>query len=120
MPAPITTPSNPAGELFQDSFRALAIVLTPQDVINKVRAFEPVTLAVSVRAPYIDAGLVPPLELVIVSPDGRHSKRDLPEVPLAVLFIPEMGGPHTATLREVAHNQWSGSVTVDILGDTPS
>lgn len=118
MPSPLLAPSNPAAELFLDSFRASAIVLTPQDAFEKVRAFEPVTLAVSLQRPYVDAGLVPPLELIIVTPNGRHSRRVLDAVPLAVVFTPEQGGPHDVTLREVAHNQWVGSVTVDILGDT--
>jgi hypothetical protein len=115
--SPILAPSNPAAELFQDSFQAEALDLVPQNALERIRAFEPVTLAVQVRTAYINEGLVPPFDLIVVAPDGRHTRREIVDLPLAVIFTPDQGGEHTVTLREQVHNRWFGTTSVDVLGD---
>lgn len=119
-PVPTSTnllPPTAADEIFPDTFRAAAFDLIPLDATGVLRAFEPVVLSVAVRAAYLEAGLVPPLELIVAAPSGQHDVRELPDVPLAVIVTPTEGGPHRVTLREVAHNQWYGQATVTIEGD---
>lgn len=111
-----TLPPNAIEEIFPDSFRAQAFDLTLTDPLAVPRLFEPVPLAVSLRTSYVDAGLVPPLALVIASPRGVHEARELDEVPLAVVFYPDSGGRWLITLREVAHNQWWGQAAVAVPG----
>lgn len=118
MPAPTRLPSNVAEELFPDTFGGEALDLVPLDATATAKAFEPyaLTVALRARAPYAAAGLIPPLELIIAAPSGRHERRELTEVPLAVVITPTEGGMHRVTLREVAHNRWWGGTSIDVDG----
>lgn len=117
MPYPTNTrPSSPSDELFPDSFSACAFDLIPLDVTTQPRAFEPVVLSVAMRTAYVEAGLVPPVELILAAPSGRHELRELAELPLAVIFYPDEGGRWRVTLRELAHNQWWGQADVVVAG----
>lgn len=114
------SPSTAAEEIFGDTFRVEALDLIPLDAITPPRAFEPVALQVAVRSAYLADGLVPPLELIVAAPNGRHIVRELVGVPLAVLFTPDTGGVWRATVREVAHNRWWGSADVTVIGEPAS
>jgi hypothetical protein len=120
VPPPTQAPANAADELFPDNFRANALDLKPVDALGTPRAFEPVAYEVVLRSAYLDAGLVPPLELIVAAPNGVHEARELAELPLAVVYTPLGGGRHTLTLRELAHNQWWGQVFVDVEGERAS
>jgi hypothetical protein len=113
----VPVPSNPADEIFPDTFQAEAFDLVPFDALVVRRAFEPVVLSVAMRSAYVDDGLVPPLEMILAAPSGRHEARELSELPLAVVFTPDEGGVYRVTLREMAHNQWWGSTTVTVEGE---
>ncbi len=114
------TPSTAAEELFPDLFRAEALDLIPLDVLTAPRVFEPVALQLALRSAFVDAGLVPPLELILAAPNGRHTVRELATVPLAVLFSPDAGGIWRATVREIAHNRWWGSTDISVVGEPAS
>ena len=120
MPLPTLSPSTAAEELFGDFFRAEAIDLVQLDVLAPPRAFEPIALQVLVSSRYLADGLVPPLELILAAPNGQHLVRELAQLPLAVLFTPTSGGTWRATLREVAHNRWWGSIDIDVIGEPAS
>lgn len=110
-------PPNAAAEIFDDDFGAEALDLVPLDPTGIPRAFDPVVFTVAVRSTYTDRGLVPPLEFVIASPSGRHEAREIAELPIALVHTPTEGGEHRYTLREVAHNRWWGSTSVDVRGE---
>lgn len=114
------SPSTAAEEIFGDTFRAEALDLVPLDAVAVPRAFDAVALEVSLRSAYLQDGLVPPLELIVAAPNGRHVVRELTAVPLAVLFTPDAGGTWRATLREVAHNRWWGTTDVLVTGEPAS
>lgn len=117
MPPATTLPTNAADEMFPADFGAEVITLAPLDVDARARAFEPYPLAVSLSATYQTSGIAPPFELVVAAPSGRHDVQELAELPLAVMLRAEEGGTHRVTLREVAHNRWHGSTTIDVDGD---
>ena len=110
-------PSNASDELFGDLFGAEVLVLAPFDASAQARAFEPFPLTVTLPATYQANGLAPPFELVVASPSGRHDVQELAALPLAVLLHAQEGGTHRVTLRELAHNRWWGSTTIDVDGD---
>lgn len=120
MPAPATVPSNTAEELWPDTFGAEALDIAPFDVTARARAFEPYPLVVTLRPtkPFTIAGLVPPLELIVAAPSGRHERTELVEVPIALVVIPSEGGTHRITVREIAHNRWYGTTEIDVDGET--
>lgn len=117
MPPPTLTPPNAADELFPDSFRAEAFDLIPVDALGTPRAFEPVAFSLALRTSYVDAGLVPPVELITVSPSGVHERRELADIPIAVVVYPDTGGDWMITLREISHNQWWGRASFTVAGD---
>jgi len=110
-------PTNASDELFGDLFGAEVIVLAPLDASAQARAFEPFPLTVALAATYQASGLSPPFELVVASPSGRHDAQELVALPLAVLLHAQEGGAHRVTVRELAHNRWWGSTTIDVNGD---
>jgi hypothetical protein len=110
-------PSNTAAEMFPDDFGAEVIVIEPLEADAKARAFEPFPLVVSLGTAQQGNGLAPPFELVFASPSGAHELVELADLPLAIMLRAQEGGTHRVTLREVAHNRWWGSTTVDVIGD---
>ena len=119
MASPVLQPSNVADELFPDTFGSEGIMLTPLEPGAVARAFEPIALGVSVKStsPYVESGLVPPLEQVVTTPSGRIVASELTEVPIALVVTPEEPGAHRVTLREIAHNRWWGAATFDAAGE---
>lgn len=110
-------PSNTASEMFGDDFGVEAIVLAPLDAGAKARAFEPFPLTVALASAYQAQGLAAPFELVFAAPSGRHERVELADLPLAIILRAQEGGTHRVTLREVAHNRWWGSTTIQVDGD---
>lgn len=119
MPAPAPVASNTAEELWPDTFGAEALDIDPLDITARARAFEPYPLTVTLRQtkPFVTAGLVPPLELVVAAPSGRHERTELVEIPIALVVIFNEGGTHRITVREIAHNRWYGTTEVDVVGE---
>lgn len=119
MPAPATVPSNTAEELWPDTFGAEALDIEPLDITQRPRAFDPYPLTVTLRQtrPFITAGLIPPLELIVAAPSGEHKRTELVEIPIALVVIPSEGGVHRITVREIAHNRWYGTTEVDVDGE---
>lgn len=109
-------PPTAAVEIFDDDFQAEALDLIPLDATEAPRAFEPVVFSIAVRSQYIDRGLVPPLELVIAAPSGRHERRMIADLPIAIVHHPDEAGEYRYTLREEAHNRWWGSTTITVKG----
>lgn len=123
MPPPETLPATGAEELFPDSFAAEAIDIAPLDVTLRPRAFEAYPFTVAVKTSprsYVDAGLVPPLELILAGPSGQHVARELADVPIAVAVTPFEAGRHRVTVREIAHNRWWGGADFDADGERGS
>lgn len=117
MAAPALVPTNAADEMFPDSFGAEALTLAPFDTDAQARAFEPYPLTVELASLYQENGLSAPFELVVAAPSGRHDVVELAELPLAVMLRAQEGGTHRVTLREIGHNRWWGSTTIDVDGD---
>ena len=120
MPPPETLPATGAEEMFPDTFQAEVIDIAPLDVTATARAFEAYPFTVAVKTSpktYVDAGLVPPLELILASPSGAHYAQELAEVPIAVAVTPTEAGRHRVTVREIAHNRWWGGLTFDVDGE---
>lgn len=117
MPQPLTLPSNTAAECFPDDFGTEQIDLVPIDIETLPYAFQPFPLTVTLRSAKLKIGLVPPLEMIVAAPSGKHTSRVLDDIPLVVAFVPGEGGPHFVTLREQVHNRWHGSITVDVIGE---
>jgi len=120
MPAPSLQPATGAEEMFPDDFAAEAIDIAPLDVTQVPRAFEAYPLTVAVRTSpksVVDAGLVPPFELVLAGPSGQHTTRELAEVPIAVAVTPLEAGRHRVTVREIAHNRWWGGLDFTVEGE---
>ena len=120
MPPATLTPSTAAEEIFPDTFRAQAFALVPTDALTVPRAFEPIPLQIALMSAYVNDGLVPPLELIVAAPNGRHTLTELATVPLAVLVTPDAGGTWRVTLRELSHNRWWGSIDIAVTGDPAS
>lgn len=64
-------------------------------------------------------GLVLPLELLIQAPSEgnvirRYFRRTLPPT---ISFTPPEGGRWGVLLREVAHNRWKGTLSLDVIGE---
>lgn len=110
-------PSSAVDEIWPDSFGAEAFVLAPLDATARARAFEPFPFTWTIAAAYQASGAVPPFEVIVAAPSGKHVVRELFEMPVAIVVSPEEGGEHRVTLREVAHNRWWGGVTFDVDGD---
>jgi hypothetical protein len=66
-------------------------------------------------------GLSGTLELIIAGPSPqsyRVEQLDADEYPSSLPIRLIEGGPHLITLKETAHNKWSGSIHVDAKGST--
>lgn len=109
-------PPTAAVEIFDDDFQAEVIDLVRLDATEIVQAFESVVFSLAIRSQYIDRGLVPPLELVIAAPSGRHERREIADIPIALVHHPDEAGEYRYTLREQAHNRWWGSTTITVKG----
>lgn len=109
-------PPTAAVEIFDDDFQAETFDLVRLDATAQPSAFEPVVFSLEMRSQYIDRGLVPPFELVIAAPSGRHERREIAEVPIALVHIPDEAGEYRYTLREQAHNRWWGTTTISVKG----
>lgn len=110
-------PSNTASEMFPDDFGAEVLILAPLEADARARSFEPFPLVVSLATAQQPNGIAPPFEVIFAAPSGRHERVELYEAPLAIMLRAQEGGPHRVTLREIAHNRWWGSITVDVDGD---
>ena len=117
MPAPVVLPSNAVAEMFLDDFAVEALVLAPLDVDARARAFEPYPLTVALAGPYVAQGLAAPFEVVFAAPSGMHERVELAELPIAIMLRAQEGGTHRVTLREIAHNRWYGTTTIEVDGD---
>lgn len=113
----MSEPSNTASEMFPDDFGAEVIVIAPLEADAKARAFEPFPLVVSLASAQVGNGLAPPFEVIFAAPSGTHERVELFEAPLAIMLRAQEGGTHRVTLREIAHNRWWGSTTIDVDGD---
>lgn len=110
-------PPTAAAEIFDDDFRVEAFDLIPLDATTMPHAFEPIVLSIAVRSTYLERGLVAPLDFVIASPSGRHERREIAELPIALVHTPVEGGAHRYTLREQAHNGWWGAIALNVRGE---
>lgn len=118
MPAPAYLPSNTSEELFPATFGTEAITLAPFDATLTAQAFEPFAFTVEVASQFAASGLAPPFELLVAAPSGRVTVQELEEVPIALVVIPQEGGEHRVTLREIAHNRWWGGADLTVTGET--
>lgn len=117
MPVPSSTAANAAEEMFPDDFRAEALDVLPFDVTVRATAFEPYALTVGLRSAFLDRGLIAPLELIVVDPEGSATVKEVGHVPFALAFVPQVGGDHRVTVREIAHMRWWGGATVTVDGE---
>lgn len=95
--------------------KRLDLTLEPGAV---ARAFQPLLISVSSdRA--LPEGIMLPVLLEIQGPSaGSYQRREFTRtMPATFIFTPREGGPHQVTLREVAHNLWWGSLTLDVEGE---
>lgn len=97
---------------------AAAFTLSLNDPNAIINAFDVVRVNIDYTAANPE-GAVLPLELKVTSPSDENFQRTFFRrvLPDAIFFKPVEGGPHTVALREVGHNQWVGSITVDVQGD---
>lgn len=60
-----------------------------------------------------------PLVLEVQGPSAQsYQRREYTRVlPVALIVSPREGGPHLVTLREVAHNRWFGTLSLDVEGE---
>lgn len=94
------------------------IKLDLADPETPARAFAGVS--VTVDAELCDPeGLRLPLIYTVTDPDNRFVvRRTLRRlIPSDLVFIPQQGGIHRVTLRELAHNLWWGRLDVEVVGD---
>jgi hypothetical protein len=114
-----TDPSNAAAEFWPDTFGAEALDLVPLDPTARPRAYDLYPLLVVLRPtkPFSTAGLMPPLEVIVAAPSGRHERTELVEVPIALVVTPSEGGVHRITVREIAHNRWHGTTEISADGE---
>lgn len=120
MPAPIVLPANAVEEMFPDDFGAEALTLSPLDVETTPRAFEPYPISVAIKSSptsFAKVGLMPPLEVIVAAPSGRHERRELTGLPFAVVVTPFEAGSHRVTVREISHNRWWGGVDIVAEGE---
>lgn len=83
------------------------------------RAFKAVVIDVDPSAADPE-GLVLPLELIIRPPTNANIIRTYftDRVPATLSFRPLEGGEHLVLLREVAHNRYTGTLTIEVEGDS--
>ena len=65
-------------------------------------------------------GLVLPLELIIRPPTNANIIRRhfTDRIPATISFRPLEGGEHLVLLREMAHNRYTGTLTIEVEGDS--
>lgn len=86
-----------------------------------VLANRPTVVLVSLDGEALVSGLLLPLELRIVAPHAVNFRQHFYSgrvVPTSFAFTPREAGEHLISLREVAHNRWSGSLLVQVKGTT--
>lgn len=97
----------------------IRLELAPELINSPILAFSIVIINVS----YDDcapAGIVLPLELTITapSPEGYVRKEYTRTKPRTIFFRPDEGGTYLVRLAEQAHNEWHGTLKVDVFGDS--
>jgi len=92
--------------------------LTLDQSITTVRAFAPVLVQISYERA-LPEGVTLPLVFELQGPSAQSYQRReyLRTAPASIIFTAREGGPHVATLREVAHNRWWGSLRLDVEGE---
>ncbi len=105
-------------EIAPSYVREKRLDLTLDESISKVRALRPALVNVSYARALPEGGMLP-LVLEVQGPSpGSFQRREFTRtLPAAIIFTPREGGPHLVTLREVAHNRWWGSLTLDVEGE---
>lgn len=83
-----------------------------------LRAFVPVVVAVDYSA-CAPEGVTRPLEMSVTDGSGRLLVRQAFRRfdPAELAFTPREGGSHLVRLAEQFHNQWWGSLVLQIAGD---
>jgi hypothetical protein len=94
----------------------IRVTLTDSDQL--LQTFTPVLISVDYSAT-LPEGVVLPLEFTVTGPSGEQVTRTVFRrfQPSGLTFLPREGGSHLVRLAEQFHNQWFGSLTLDIAGD---
>jgi hypothetical protein len=105
-------------EMSPSYIREKRVDLTLDASVSKVRAFQPALLNISYERVKPE-GMMLPLVLEVQGPSAQsYQRREFTKtLPVAFIFTPREGGPHLVTLREVGHNRWWGSLTLDAEGE---
>lgn len=95
----------------------LTIALGPATL--SPRAFNALDITIDYAKAVARGGVVLPLELVITAPSSSNFVRRFfrRTAPTTISFVPREGGRHLIRLAESAHNQWWGSLVVEVSGE---